>query len=401
VDDFDRIRDIIDKSINGYLNFIMSYSDDAEEITNLNKDYNIGTDKKFNIFRSISENYQWENLHSDILRLIFDPRTETICNGCARNLRAFIDFIEKERGIKIGLDLYTVEIDREKPFRIDILISDKEKNCVFIENKINGAPDRKDQIGSYYRKLNKRNYKVNAIVYLTLSPKKNLDWDYSIKNKAIQKEIKDRKILLELPVVNKKGESNFIDGVLNECINQAKNDVSKVYLSQYRDLLKKLGGEFMSDEIRVQLLQKIYADKDGPKSFKVIGDLWKNKDKFICYAFREYFQHVLGFSVSDDKKPDTYVFKTIKKGINIGFDIQLSFGFVHAPNEEGIQFPNFELLEESLEDKSLEKYFTKEKVDDNGWWVYKQVDPEKITCLNDLKTMEKELERLIKEKTSD
>ena len=399
-DDFDRIRDNIGKSINGYLNFIMSNSDDAEKITNLSKDYNIGSNINFNIFTSISDIYKRENLHSDILRLIFDPRTEKICDDSAENLGILIDFIGKELNKKIELDLDTVSIDRET-YKIDILIYDSKKNCVFIENKINGAVDREDQIGGYYEKLSQKEYSVKAIVYLTLSPLKKLDWDYSIKNKAKQKEI--REILLELPVVNKKGKSNFIDGVLEGCINQAKKDVSTVYLSEYRDLLKKLGGDFMSDELRIQLMKKIYADKDALKSFKVIGDLWEKKADFIGYAFLDYFQHELGFEVHGDGVT-VYAYKTIKKDINIGFHEDLSFGFVYSPDgEEEIEIgsANRRRFIKLLGEKSLKKYFVEEEIiEDDPWWVYIHIDPDKITCLNDLETMEKELERLLKEKTS-
>ena len=209
----------------------MSNSDYAEKIANLSKDYNLGSKKNFNIFTSISDIYKRENLHSDILSLILNPQTETICDGSARNLRAFIGYIGKELNRKIELDFEKIEVERETN-KIDILIYDKNKNCVFIENKINNAVDMKDQIGRYYGKLLQEKYSVYAIVYLTLSPLKKLDRDYSIKNKEKRKEIENRNILLELPVVNKKDERNFIDGVLNECINQSKNNVSTVYLTE-------------------------------------------------------------------------------------------------------------------------------------------------------------------------
>lgn len=396
-DDFDRIKGILDESINGVLKFITLNSDYAEKINNLSKNYNIESNINFNIFTSISDIYQRENLHSDILRLIFDPGTEKICDGSAGNLEVFIDFIGKELNKKIELDLNTVAIERETN-KIDILIYDKNKNCVFIENKINNAVDMKDQIGRYYGKLLQEKYSVNAIVYLTLSPLKKLDRDYSIKNKEKRKEIENRNILLELPVVNKKGERNFIGGVLDGCINQAKNKVSTVYLTEYRSLLKYLGGNFMADELGMQVMQKIFADKDSVKSFKAIGGLWDKRRDIIANVFRDYFQHELGFFVHTGDS--VTVFKTIKKDINIGFHTDFSFGFVHTPDEGEISSPNKKLFKVLLESESLRKFFIKEDVIVDDWWVYTHVNLDKINCLNDLKTMEKELERLLKETTS-
>jgi hypothetical protein len=50
-----------------------------------------------------------------------------------------------------------------------------------------------------------------------------------------------------------------------------------------------------------------------------------------------------------------------------------------------------------LENENIKKYFTEDKINYNGWWVYGVVDYNKISYLNDLKMMKEELEKAINE----
>jgi hypothetical protein len=111
-----------------------------------------------------------------------------------------------------------------------------------------------------------------------------------------------------------------------------------------------------------------------------------------------YFCDELKFSEHPDDT--TVVYKPIKEDINIGFhSTWLSFGFVHTPSKPEISEPNGKIFKELLENIKLQKYFTKDEVSDNdGWLVYKTVDHNKIKCLDDLKIMVDELEKILKDK---
>jgi hypothetical protein len=365
-------------------------------MTKLRRDYAIEKNMNFNIFTSLSDYYYRENMHSDILKLLFDPYTEKI--GNVKYMEVFKNFIEKRLNKKIDLNIHKVKIKREK-YRIDLLIYDEKKNCIFIENKINYAPDREDQIGRYYERLLRNKYKINAVVYLTLSPLKKLDKAYSIKNPGLRKEIE--KILLEIPVINKIHESSFVNDVINRCIEKSNNTVSTVYLTEYASLLEYLGGNFMASDLNVQAMYKIFEDKNTLNSFKIFGNLWDNRDDIIGNVFKEYFQKELQFSIHSGD--DESVYKSVKTDANIGFyhiksNFNFNFGFVHTPDSLQIDSKNREIFKELLKDERLKKYFKDEKVEDTDLWVCKRIDDNKISCLGDLKELVETLETIIKEK---
>jgi hypothetical protein len=112
-----------------------------------------------------------------------------------------------------------------------------------------------------------------------------------------------------------------------------------------------------------------------------------------------YFCDELKFS--EHPGDTTVAYKPIKEDINIGFySTWLSFGFVHTPSKPDepngkISEQNGEIFKELLENTKLQKYFTTDEVINNGWLVCKPVDHNKIKCLDDLKIMVDELEKLL------
>ena len=385
----DEINSVFGLTLNTLLLFLKSNENYNSKILNMAKNYNVETNINFNIFTSLSDFYYRENLHSDILKFIFDPYTEKI--GNKKYIAIFKKYLENKLNKKIELNLSSVKIERETN-KIDLLIYDDSKNCIFIENKINNAVDMDDQIGRYYANLLKKNYKVNAIVYLTLSPLKKLNREYSIKDPNMRKIIES--FLIEIPVVNKREEYNFNEDVINKCIGVSNNDVSTVYLREYSSLLKYLGGNFMADELNVEAMYKFFEDKEILKSFRILGNLWDNRPVITGKAFIEYFKNELDFSTHSED--DNSVFKTIKTDVNIGLCNDFSFGFVHTPNKQ-ITASNKRIFKELLNNENISKYFTNDELCSDEWWVYKAIDHNKINSFNDLKKLEKDLEKLIVE----
>jgi hypothetical protein len=287
-ENFGEIDHVLKTTLNDLLKFIDSNENYRSEIVKLEKNYTIESNINFNIFTAFSDYYYRENLHSDILRFIFDPHTEKIGNG--KYMKIFKDFIETKLGRGIILDLNSITIEREKD-KIDVLIKDSSNNCILIENKINNAIDMDDQIGRYYNILLRKKYSVQAIIYLTLSPLKRLDKNYSIKDIQARQEIE--RILIEVSAINKNGESNFVDNVINNCIGVSNNMVSTVFLTEYSSLLKYLGGNFMATELNTQAMYKIFDDKETLNSFRIFGNLWDNRHKIIGKVFKEYIQNQL------------------------------------------------------------------------------------------------------------
>jgi len=387
---------VIHSSTENILNFLNSTTEYKESLSTLKEKYN----DEFNIFMSISDQYRKENLHSDILKLIFNPNPNPNPDGIGNPeyIKIFIDYIEKRLKKKIDLNYQTIKIEREKD-RIDLLISDDKKNCLLIENKINNANDRENQIGNYYKNLKEKDYNIQAVVYIKLSPEKVFLKDYSIEDSKLRDEITNEK-LVEISIVNYNNEDCFVNDVIDKCIDISKstnNIVSTVYLSHYSHLLKILGGKFMTNERKVKNLYKIYSNENFLASFRIIGDLWTDQevDHNIGNVFKDYFEKELKFE-SHPVEKETTVYKTIKDGINIGFCNDCAFGFVYSPNKIKIFSSNKTKFKELLKNEKLQRYFTENEFKNDPKWVYKYVDNNKINSLADLKTMVDELEKLLK-----
>jgi hypothetical protein len=338
------------------------------------KDYGIGEESNFNIFSSISDTYYKENLHSDIIRLILDPSTEKINNGSEKNINLFVSLLNKIKPnlkINIGKDIV---VEREKG-RIDILIYDSKLNSIIIENKINFARDQDNQLGRYYNYALKRGFKVKAIVYLTLSPEKQLEINYSIKDSKLREDIKD--LIIPLSVLNKKNEKNFIDDFIDQCIKYSEdNIIAKVYYSEYKELLKSLGGNAMTMNLDRSTLLEIYANKEKLEQFNLFGYLWDKREKVFNEIIRELLKENDFGEYSDDK--NIWLFK-IDANISLGFSINgWSFGFTTTPKGKKFSEDTQEELKILLENKKLKDIFVKEPTKSDEWWVYKNVDIDKI-----------------------
>jgi hypothetical protein len=390
---FNQLETILEEAVEKILEFINSNKKYTDDITKLYRDYAVGGNINFNIFTSLSDQYYKENLHSDVLKLIFDPYTGKI--GNVKYIKIFKNFIEKTLNKKINLNLKKIKIKREY-HRIDLFIYDEAKNCIFIENKINNAPDRENQIGKYYKTLKDEKYTINAVIYLTLSPLKKLNREYSIEDPGLRKEIEE--ILLEIPVINKINEDSFVNNVISRCAEEARksnNAVPVAYLTEYEELLKHLGGNFMALDLNTQAMYRIFEDKSTLNSFRILGSLWDSRQNLIGNIFGEYFQHELKFLVYPED--DETFYKCIKTGVTIGLHpSDFSFGFVHTPGNPEWGYPE-NIFKGLLEDERLKKYFTDDEVYVDEWWICKFIDYNNISCLRDLKELEETLENIINE----
>lgn len=379
--------------------FSGGFSDYANRIRSIRKKYGIEANSDFNIFSSISEAYRYENMHSDIIKLILDPSTGKI--GNSKNIELFCNLLDEiNPGRKINLDKENISIEREKG-KIDILIYDNDKNAIIIENKINDAKDQPDQLGRYYEyATKKRGLKVNVIVYLTLTPEKELDIKYSIKDDSQRESIKG--LIIHLPVLNKEGGKDFINGFLESCIDNSiycqEKDVARVYLSEYKELLQTLGGDFMTKDLDYDVLKEIWKDPQKIEVFNLFGSLWSRREGLLMDKIKELLDKE-GFRVHDDDPWALYC--KIDDVVSLGFHIrEKCFGFVYTPNSKRLPAEQEYALKDLLSDKDLTDDIFLKKSDDSddddndGFWVWKTVDMNKLsdcTCIVDNFRVLKEL----------
>jgi hypothetical protein len=372
--DFTIINGILNTPKNEIYKLFNGFNHYLAEIKSIIKDYGIGEESNFNIFSSISDTYYKENFHSDIIRLILDPSTAKI--GNEKNINAFVGLLNEIKPnlkITIGKD---VKIQREKG-RIDVLLYDSELNSIIIENKINYAKDQDDQLGRYYNyALYCRHLKVNAIVYLTLSPKKKLNIEYSIKDSELREAIKD--LIIPLSVVNKKNEKNFIDDFIDQCIKYSEdNKIANVYYSEYKELLKSLGGNAMTMNLDRAALMEIYTNQEKLDQFNLFGSLWDKRETLFNEIIRELLKENDFLEHPADPK-NTLYFK-IDDNVSLGYHIgDWSFGFTITQEGKGLSKKLQDELKILLENKKLKDIFWKDPIHSDEWWVCKTLDINKI-----------------------
>ena len=221
----------------------------------------------FNIFQLISQKWQYENFHSDILANFLDKDGHHGEGNCFMGI--FIDLLFKIKPL-VGLvreNFKDYKITREK-HRIDILIhSHKSKKVIIIENKIKNARDTDRQLPKYVKKVGVEN--VIAIVYIPLDEnKKPLQNDWT-EEEILFIESK----LIYLPVYNKT-ELNLHNGwLLPAIVIEKKNEETTFILKQYSKLIKEIGGIIMDKNLYEKFYTKILEQKGFYESALSIKEL--------------------------------------------------------------------------------------------------------------------------------
>ena len=217
----------------------------------------------FNVFELMSDSYQMENFHSDVLSAILDPNSKH--NEGALFLRLFLRFLEKVAVIQGKIDVANklihlrtdgeVCISREKG-RIDILV-EFDNGAIVIENKINGADDMVRQLPRYVEYVEREplvKKEVVAIVYLTSTEPKEPNpycWTKTDKDKVMSR------LLSVVGFSEAHADVNLVQGWLEPCQLSSTRFSSLAVLSQYCELLRNQAGVTMDNIILKELLSQM------------------------------------------------------------------------------------------------------------------------------------------------
>jgi hypothetical protein len=357
--------------VEDFRSFYRKIEEPCRKIAEIKRDYIEPWDKEtnFNIFKTISpEHYDWEKLHSEILGAILDPKLEI---HDKKYLEIFVDLLNKINDNVEKHDFgsgYTVI--NEKSGRIDILISDKT-HAIIIENKIKNAPDMDNQLGRYYKYVNDElKFKPEniAVVYLPLDPDKE-PWDSFKKEeyKALIPKIKSRYV--KLPAIAKDGKNDFVHGFLIPCLAITENCTAKVFLKQYIELVKHIGGENMFSNYHADILKEIYKDENSISIAENIVEIWndwKNRAALLCGLLRETVWEKLIKEHKFTKDDENALLKPINATFALYFESDPDsnnylIGFYSEGKLEG---KTIKVLTEILDDVAPESYFGKAS-DDN------------------------------------
>ena len=263
------------------------YEKYALDIDKIKQRFRLNVEKTFNIFSVISDQYQKENLHSDIIRAIIGQDSD--CFKSEYIMKEFLKFIRVEpedffdniSSIVVQREYSTLTNNDNDRGRVDLLIYDDTK-AIIIENKINGAPDMDNQLAKYYEQLNNEGKKVLKIVYLTLNDSegpKNFD-QYIKSYQRYLKSIKEK--LICISAVSDTKEKSFSVFLRELKLEQENNrDVKKVFLEQYCQLLDSLGGCNLMTETEVKCLEEILNDEKMIHKVNDFIEIWDKRFEFV------------------------------------------------------------------------------------------------------------------------
>lgn len=246
------------------------------------------SDAGFNVFKIASDFYYRENFHSYIIKALLDP-TEKHKQGNAY-LNTFIDMLclctnVRLKNIVISrADFENSKVCREEN-RIDILIlNEKSKKAIIIENKINNAKDMERQLPRYYEEVVKKGYSVEAIVYITLDKTKKPDQS----NWKGQDDDNVNERLIIIPAYSRDKSINLFDNWITPSIMKSNDIDSAFLLRQYGNLLKNLNTTAMDNENLKEFYETLQKEKNLQTAIS-IRDMLNDLPKYLATRVEERF----------------------------------------------------------------------------------------------------------------
>ena len=243
-------------------------------ITELDK-----TGERFNIFEILGLSTNETRAHSAFIGSLLNPRGH---HGYGTK---FLELFLKEIGFE-KLDINSTHIEIEKNIgaipkdyesggRIDLVLIDKNKNAVLIENKIH-AGDQHKQLYRYFQFSESKTTECK-VIYL------NLDGHEPSSNSLIG----DNLILekdTHFEIISYK--ENILKW-LEECINNTdeKHQLVKQALIHYKTLIENLTGKSNYKKMENEIKDLLLESEDNFKTAKVIKNLYDKTRQDIYNKF--------------------------------------------------------------------------------------------------------------------
>lgn len=246
----------------------------------------IGKDSKDSLYELFSENN-----HSDIIKILLDPKENISHHEETKFLKLFLQFLRNNYQKEIDIEDYNNAILLREKARIDILIHDeKTKRSIIIENKIKGASDTNRQLPSYIEYLTNQfgEEKIDAIIYLTLDGKKTPNEDsWTSDDQSLMKRIREKKKLILLPAYN---ETRFdlYNGWILPCEKEAKevlNFDAQFIFGQYGKFIKQISPIIMNHQIMENFLEIIRKNDETP--FSIYSIMQKLPEYYLGRTLNE------------------------------------------------------------------------------------------------------------------
>lgn len=239
----------------------------------------------YNLFTISSYTSHLENFHSDVIASLLDP--DGLHGEGYKFLHLFVDFLNRCHDAPVKKEDYANSVVTRETGRIDIWIKDEtSRQSILIENKINDAPDRDNQLKDYFEYAS--GYPPKAIVYLSkdgrkLAPDNSFNVNSLVKNLAAFNNT----------------AIDLYNGWLIPCLRESLTEDSRSVVHQYAKLIAHLGNNDMDNEIKEQFYQFV-SKNNGLDAANTINKLivhlpdyraQRFADKTEDYLKRSPFKH--------------------------------------------------------------------------------------------------------------
>ena len=230
----------------------------------------------YNLFTISSTYSHLENFHSDIIASLLDPAG--LHGERNKFLHLFIDYLHNSYNVEINKEDFLNSVVTREEGRIDILVKDgSSQQAIIIENKINNAPDRDNQLKDYHEYATiKKNYSVKSIIYLSKDGGKSAPYN----NPDISRLTKN------IPAFNNT-TADLCKGWLTPCIAAARDNLDSFsVLVQYSKLLSHLANNNMENQIK-ESFYKFVNDHNALDTLKLISELTKSLPDYRAKMFND------------------------------------------------------------------------------------------------------------------
>jgi hypothetical protein len=304
--------------------YLQSVGIDTQRLADIKEKYGISERETFNFFTAIDK-YWREDFHEIVLLQILNPGTPEIGNtGYVRRFCALLSKISGKDFSHIFTGGVTVEsqfpVEKDggdgRKGRIDILIYD-DRDAVIVESKINNAPDQDDQLARYFDYVeNTLKRKTAAIAYIRpAGDETKMPPFEGYSQKYAETTRKVRELLVPVSVVDSRNRIDLCHGFLDVCCGTEKNPKAKVFIQQYSDLLKNLGGNKMLMGIGKDIFRNLFADAESVKKVTAIGEVWENRRLILGALLQDALTKNLAFRPDGER----YTYKQITGTVSLTF----------------------------------------------------------------------------------
>jgi hypothetical protein len=224
----------------------------------------------FNLFSMLRNPYDEVHLHSRFLYELLNPK------GSHQRQDAFLKAFLETLGIE-GFEIATAQAAREQ-HRIDVLLTNRAKQAIVIENKI-WAADQPEQLFRYYQEA-RVGYEDIWLVYLT--PFERDPSEDSIKE--LPEILGDERLL---KITYRHHITRWIETLIKMEDNPP---IIRESLVQYKYLINQITGNTMSDEMKNAIINEL-AKGDNVLQAHKIHSVWSD---VIWRIERDFWQALEG-----------------------------------------------------------------------------------------------------------